>query len=61
MPEIADKIVADIGKIRDYSEVKLISLEEAKERELCKVLGEVFDRVYYEKVKTLALSKDVNR
>ncbi len=59
LPEIADEIVADIGKVKDYSEVKLISLEEAKERELCKVLGEVFDRVYYEKIKTLALSKDV--
>ena len=58
LPEIADEIIAEIGKIRDYSEVKLISLEEAKEKELCKVLGEVFDRVYYEKVKTLALSND---
>ncbi len=58
LPEIADEIIAEIGKIRDYSEVKLISLEEAQEKELCKVLGEVFDRVYYEKVKTLALSKD---
>ena len=58
LPEIADEIIAEIGKIRDYSEVKLISLEEAKEKELCKVLGEVFDRVYYEKVKTLELSND---
>ncbi len=58
LPDIADEIIAEIGKIRDYSEVKLISLEEAKEKELCKVLGEVFDRVYYEKVKTLALSND---
>lgn len=58
LPEVADEIIDEIGKIRDYSEVKLISLEEAKEKELCKVLGEVFDRVYYEKVKTLALSND---
>ena len=58
LPEIADEIIAEISKIKDYSEVKLISLEEAKEKELCKVLGEVFDRVYYEKVKTLSLSKD---
>ncbi|MDX9798620.1 MAG: phospho-sugar mutase [Bacteroidales bacterium] len=58
LPEVADEIIYEIGKIRDYSEVKLISLEEAKKKELCKVLGEVFDRVYYEKVKTLALSND---
>ena len=58
LPEIADEIIAEISKIKDYSEVKLISLEEAREKELCKVLGEVFDRVYYEKVKTLSLSKD---
>ena len=58
LPEIADEIIAEIGKIKDYSEVKLISLKEAKERKLCKILGETFDRVYYEKVKTLTLSKD---
>ena len=58
LPEIADEIIAEISKIKDYSEVKSISLEEAKKKELCKVLGEVFDRVYYEKVKTLSLSKD---
>ena len=58
LPEIADEIIAEISKIKDFSEVKSISLEEAKERKLCKVLGEVFDRVYYEKVKTLSLSKD---
>ncbi|HNR65782.1 MAG TPA: phospho-sugar mutase, partial [Atribacterota bacterium] len=58
LPEIADEIIAEISKIENYSKVKLISLEEAKERKLCKILGEVFDRVYYEKVKTLSLSKD---
>jgi phosphoglucomutase len=57
LPEVADEIIAEIGKIRDYSEVKLISLKEAKERKLCNILGEIFDRVYYGKVKTLSLSK----
>lgn len=58
LPEVADEIIAEIGKIKDYSEVKLISLKKAREKGLCEVLGEVFDRVYYEKVKTLSLSKD---
>ncbi len=58
LPEVADDIIAEIGKIKDYSEVKMISLEEAKEKELHRVLGEVFDRVYYEKVKTLSLSRN---
>ncbi len=58
LPEEADKIIAQISKIRDYSEVRLISLKEAKEKGLCKVLGSVFDQVYYEKVKTLSLSKE---
>ena len=58
LPEVADEIIAEIGKIKDYSEVKLISIKEAQERELYRVLGDVFDRVYYEKVKTLSLSGD---
>ena len=57
LPEAADEIIAEIGKMKDYSEVKRISLKEAQEKGLHRVLGEVFDRVYYEKVKTLSLSE----
>lgn len=58
LPEVADEIISEIAKIKDYSEVKTISLAQAKEKGLCQILGEVFDRIYYEKVKTLSLSKD---
>ncbi len=58
LPEVADEIIAEIDKLNDYSEVKNISLVEAEEKELYKVLDEAFDRVYYEKVKTLLLSED---
>ncbi len=57
LPEIANEIVVEINKIKEFSEIKLISLKEAKEKQLCKMLGAAFDRVYYEKVKSLSLSK----
>lgn len=56
LPEVANEVLLKIAEIHDYSEVKLIPLSEAKERGLYEVLGIRFDRDYYEKVKTLALS-----
>jgi len=61
LPEIANQIIAEIAKIKDFSEVKLISLKEAKERGLLQLIGGALDRVYYEKVKNLSLSNDVDK
>ena len=61
LPEVANQIIAEIAKITDFSEVKLISLKEAKERGLLQLIGGALDRVYYEKVKNLSLSNDVDK
>jgi phosphoglucomutase len=61
LPEVANQIIAEIAKIKDFSEVKLIALKEAKERGLLQLIGGAFDRVYYEKVKNLSLSNDVDK
>jgi phosphoglucomutase len=61
LPEVANQIIAEIAKIKDFSEVKLISLKEAKERGLLQLIGGALDRVYYEKVKNLSLSNDVDK
>lgn len=61
LPEVANQIIAEIAKIKDFSEVKLIALKEAKERGLLQLIGGALDRVYYEKVKNLSLSNDVDK
>ncbi len=61
LPEVANQIIAEIAKIKDFSEIKLIALKEAKERGLLQLIGGALDRVYYEKVKNLSLSNNVDK
>ncbi len=61
LPEVADKIIEKINLIQDYSEIKLISLTEAKEKGLFKVIGKEIDNSYYQKVKKLSLSQDIDK
>lgn len=61
LPEVADKIIDQINKIDDYSLIKIISIEEAQNRGLFISIGKEIDRLYYEKVKQLSLSKDVDK
>jgi phosphoglucomutase len=61
LPEVADKIIEQIGKIKGYSNIKAISLEEAQEKDLFELIGKEIDRIYYEKVKQLSLSQDIDK
>ena len=61
LPEVADKIIEQIDKIKDYSKIKTTSIEEARENGLFKLIGKEIDRMYYEKVKGLSLSPDIDK
>lgn len=61
LPEVADKIIEQIDMVKDYSNIKTISLEEAKEKDLFELIGKEIDRMYYKKVKELSLSQDVDK
>ena len=51
LPDVADKIIEQINRVKDYSKIKIISLEEAQEKGLFELIGEEIDRIYYQKVK----------
>ena len=61
LPEVADKIIEQIDSIKDYAKIKTVSLEEAGEKGLFKLIGEEIDRMYYKKVKELSLSHNVDK
>jgi len=61
LPEVADEIIEQINHIRDVSEIKLVSLKEAEEKGLLQLIGKDIDRIYFQKIKQLSLSKDIDR
>ncbi|MFO8019373.1 MAG: phospho-sugar mutase [Promethearchaeia archaeon] len=61
LPEVADKIIEQIDMIKDYSKIQIISLEEAHEKGLFELIGKELDRIYYQKVKELSLSEDLDK
>jgi len=61
LPDVADKIIEQIERVKDYSNIKTISLEEAKEKGLFELIGKEIDRLYYQKVKELSLSQDIDK
>ncbi len=61
MPETADKIIEEISKIKDDSAVKIISLQEAQNSSLVINIGADIDKIYYQKIKQLSLSEDIDK
>lgn len=52
VPEKADKVVDEVSSIQDYSTIKYISEQEAREKDLLVVLGDDQDTAYVEMIKT---------
>lgn len=61
LDNIAEEILGNINAIEDFSHIKLMDLEEAKEKELINSIGKEIDDEYVEKVKGLALNEDINK
>ena len=61
LDDIAEEILGNINAIEDYSHIKLMDLEEAKEKGLINYIGKEIDDEYVEKVKKLALNEDIDK
>ncbi len=55
IPEIADKVIAHINRIKDYSLIKKLDRPAAVQKGLFNVIGPEVDEVYLRKVKELAI------
>ena len=55
IPEIADKVIAHINRIKDYSLIKKLDRPAAVQKGLFNIVGQVIDQVYLRKVKELAI------
>jgi phosphoglucomutase len=58
IPEEAEKIIAEIQKIEDYSSVGYMDKEEGLSKGLLAIIGEEVDRRYIDRVKSVALRKE---
>ncbi len=58
IPEIADKIIYHINKIKDYSLIKKLDRPTAVQKGLFNIIGPEVDEVYLRKVKELAIRDD---
>jgi phosphoglucomutase len=58
IPEIADKIIYHINKIKDYSLIKKLDRSTAVQKSLFNIVGQEIDQVYLQKVKELAIRND---
>ena len=61
LSSIADAITDNIQSITDFSSIKLMDMEEAKEKGLIVMLGKAMDDEYFEKVKGLAIREDIDK
>jgi len=55
IPEIADKVIQQIEKIKDYSSVKKLEKTTAIKKGLFNIIGQEIDRVYFDKIKALSI------
>ncbi|HEC92212.1 MAG TPA: phospho-sugar mutase, partial [Candidatus Atribacteria bacterium] len=59
VPPYDKNIITEVKKIKNVSEVKRISEDEAKGKGLLKIIGEEVDKVYLEKVKSLSINPEI--
>jgi phosphoglucomutase len=61
LDDIAEEIIENINKVEGFSNIKLMDLEEAKEKDLINYLDKEIDDEYVEKVKELALNENIDK
>ena len=61
LSSIAEDITEKIQSITDFSTIKIMDMEEAKEKGLIVMLGKAMDDEYFEKVKGLAIRENVDK
>ena len=55
------EIIAEVNKVKDYSLIRSITLEEAKNLRLFNVIGKAMDKLYVTELKKQVLNPEVNR
>lgn len=58
IPEIADKVITHINRIKDYSLIKKLDRPAAVQKGLFNIIGPEVDEVYLRKIKELAIRDD---
>ena len=53
------EIIAEVNKVKDYSLVRTIPVDEAKKLRLYNVIGGAMDKLYIDTIKKLALNKEI--
>ena len=61
LDDIGEEILNNINNIDDFSEIKLMDMEEGLNRGLINYIGDEMDDEYVEKVKNLSLSDDIDK
>ncbi|WIV12072.1 phospho-sugar mutase [Proteiniborus sp. MB09-C3] len=61
VPDVADKVIARVKDIKDFSDVKTMNEQEAFNKELIAIIGKEIDDIYIENVKTLSLRDDIDK
>jgi len=59
VPPIDNDIIAEVNKVKDYSLIKLLALEEASKLKLYNVIGKAMDKLYIKEIKKQVLNPDV--
>ena len=56
---IAEEVIAEVNKVKDYSLIREIALEEAKAHRLYNVIGKAMDKLYLNAIKKQVLNPEV--
>ena len=57
----AEEIIAEVGKVKDYSLIRMISKEEAMQEKLYNIVGNALDKLYIDELKKQVLNPNVIR
>lgn len=61
LDDIGDEILSHINEIKDYSEIKLIELDEGLEKGMIQYIGKEIDDSYDEELLKLTLNEDIDK
>lgn len=61
LDDIANNILDNINKIEDYSNIKIMDINEGIEKGIISIIGKDIDELYIEKVVALKLNEDIDK
>lgn len=61
LDDIANEILAEIDKVKDFSEIKLADFEEAKNLGIIEIIGKEIDEAYDNELIALSLTDDIDK